>query len=207
MKTSPKSSFSSGVFKGIIKGITIHGLTEDRAIVTLPVHSRHIILTGFMGTGKTAVGQALAERLGRRFLDTDRLVEEGAGLSIPHLFDRFGEEWFREREAEAVASLKDHPPGTVVAATGGGAVLREENRRIFRECGVVVLLTASLEAILRRVQRQGGRPLLRAAQVRERVLFLCREREPYYRECDLAVDTTGRTPARVAAEVVRRLGY
>lgn len=158
-----------------------------------------------MGTGKTAVGRILAARLGRRFIDTDRLVEERAGLSIPLIFERFGEGWFREREAEVVASLTGHPPGALVAATGGGAVLREENRRVFRECGVVVLLTASPEAILRRVRREGGRPLLCGAEARERVLFLLREREPYYRECDLAVDTTGRSPARVAAEIARLL--
>lgn len=170
------------------------------------VRKRQIILTGFMGSGKTVTGRLLARRLGRQFLDTDDLVEEKTGLPIPLLFERFGEAWFREREIEAVASLKDYRPGSLVVATGGGTVLHEANRRIFKACGVIVLLTASPEVILRRIRRQGGRPLLEGAGAREKVLVLCREREPYYRQCDLAVDTTGRAPARVAAEIIRRLG-
>ncbi len=173
----------------------------------LKLQTRQIFLTGFMATGKTVVGRVLAGRLGRRFLDTDCLVEERTGYSIPYLFEHFGEEKFREREAEVIASLKEYPPGTLVVATGGGAILREENRRIFRGWGVVVLLTASPPAILRRVRRQGGRPLLQGKGARNKVLVLYREREPYYRECDLSVDTTGRVPERVAAEISRKLGF
>ncbi|MEW5785659.1 MAG: shikimate kinase [Bacillota bacterium] len=170
-----------------------------------PLAVKNIILTGFMGTGKTAVGEVLARRLKRRFIDTDAAVETLAGLPVPLLFERFGETYFRDRESEVIAGLARYPAGSLIVATGGGAVLRETNRLCLQRCGVIVLLTASVRAIVRRTAGAGGRPLLYGAKPGERVRNLLETREPYYRQCDLLVDTTGKTPSRVAAEIIKKL--
>ncbi len=164
---------------------------------------RNLILTGFMATGKTAVGQILARRLGRRFVDTDSLVEEIVGMSVSQVFELSGEAWFREREREAVASLADFPPNCLVVSTGGGVVLCEENMQSLESHGIIILLTASVNAILRRTGGDRTRPLLRDfASPREGVLSLLKKREPYYNRHHFYVDTTGKTPARAAAEII-----
>jgi shikimate kinase/3-dehydroquinate synthase len=148
---------------------------------------RSIVLIGFMGTGKTAVGQRLAARLGRPFIDTDALVEARAGRPITRIFQEDGEEVFRRLEAEAVAESCARP-GAVIA-TGGGAVLRPENMRRLRQAGVVVALRAEPEAILARVGAGEDRPLL-AADPDARMRRLLAERDVLYSQSDLTVDTT-----------------
>jgi shikimate kinase len=168
--------------------------------------SQNIILTGFMGTGKTVVGKILAWRLARRFLDTDAQVERLSGLTVPEIFARHGESYFRDLESEVIESLPRYPAGSLVAATGGGAVLRENNRRLLRRAGVVVLLTASPAAILSRVGGDAGRPLLAEAPVPvDAVLSLLKSREPYYLECDFKIDTTDKKPSRIAEEIMTGL--
>lgn len=167
---------------------------------------RNLVLTGFMGTGKTAVGRELAARLQRRLLDTDVLVEELTGMKIVEIFRQYGEACFRARESEVIAGLDRFPPGSLVVATGGGAVLKQENMDHLSRHGLIVLLTASPRAILRRTRRGPARPLLEnEASPARAVLSLLREREPFYRRHDLAVDTTGRRPSQVAAEIIHRL--
>ncbi len=166
---------------------------------------RHIILTGFMGTGKTSVGQILARRLNRRFIDTDALVEQLTGLSIPEIFKRHGEDYFRQRESTVIAALHRYPPGSLVVATGGGAVLKAGNRRNLRLVGIIILLTAPPEEILRRIAGKPGRPLLSSTSPADTVRTLLQKREPYYRDCDLIVSTAAKTPSQVAAEIVARL--
>lgn len=159
-----------------------------------------------MGTGKTAVGAILAQRLHRRLIDTDSLVEESTGLSIPSLFARFGEAYFRDRESEVIASLGRFPAGTLIVSTGGGALLRESNRELLRQNGVLVLLTASPLAILRRVTKTGERPLLVGPGARQKIIRLLKDRKECYSKYDLKFDTTGRTPQRVARDIIRELG-
>jgi len=164
---------------------------------------QNIVLTGFMGTGKTTVGKILARRLGRLFLDTDALVEQMANLSVPEIFARHGETCFRECESTALDSLKCYPAGSLVVATGGGAVLRDENRKAMRLIGAVVLLTASPKAIVRRVSGGADRPLLAGPRSpAEIVLNMLLLREPYYSECHLKIDTTGKKPSRIAGEII-----
>lgn len=172
----------------------------------LPPACRHnLILTGFMGTGKTAVGQILARRLKRRFIDTDRLVESKTGLTVSRTFELYGEKWFRLREKEAVASLADYPPGSLVVATGGGVVLSSESMESLESHGLIVLLTASPSEILKRTGK-GGRPLLEGSSSnRERVISLLQNREPYYRRCNLQVDTTNKEPIQVAGIILSEL--
>jgi len=163
---------------------------------------RNIILTGFMGTGKSTVGRILARRLKRRFIDTDALVEQLTGLSIPEIFQRHGEDYFRQQESTVIATLNRYPPGSLVVATGGGAVLKASNRCNLRRTGIIVLLTAPPEEILRRIDGKPGRPLMSGTSPAETMRALLQTREPYYRDCDLMVSTAGKTPSRVASEIM-----
>ena len=160
-----------------------------------------------MATGKTAVGRELATCLGRRLFDTDQLIEKQAGLSIPQIFKRYGEEHFRDLESRVIATLGGYPSGELVVSTGGGAVIREVNRQFFFQWGIVILLTASEEAILERVQKTGGRPLLAGGREKEKIASLWGERRSYYQQCHLEIDTTGRQSQEVAQEIVRLLGF
>ena len=158
-----------------------------------------------MGAGKSSVARRLAEITGRRAEDTDAMVRrEQRGRPIADLFAREGETFFREREAAALATLRGRP-AVLVVATGGGIVLREDNRRLLRELGCVVFLSADEATLFARVSRHDRRPLLRTADPRATLTALLRAREGLYRECaHFAVDTSDRTHAEVAAEVLAR---
>ena len=127
----------------------------------------NIFLIGPMGSGKTAVGRQLARLLGVPFYDSDAEVERRAGVDIPYIFEQEGEAGFRQREIEAIDALTRLEP--VVMATGGGAILRPENRAVLRERGTVVYLETSLGQQLQRVGSGKGRPLLRDADPAERL--------------------------------------
>jgi shikimate kinase len=164
----------------------------------------NIFLVGFMGTGKTAVGRALAERLGRPFLDLDAEIERLAGASVAEIFARFGEAGFRAREREALERLGELD-GAVVA-TGGGIVLDPRNRATMRARGTVICLTANLDTILRRVGQAADRPLLAGAtDPAERAGTLLAERAAAYAEADWTVDTSHLAVADVVESIARRL--
>lgn len=148
----------------------------------------NIVLTGFMGTGKTTIGQALAVRLGWRYLDTDLEIERRAEMSIPEIFARHGEEHFRNLERQLCRELISRQ-GTVIA-TGGGMPLDPENRKLLNSSGVVICLRCSSEEILARVGNNGGRPMLEDKDPAERVDFLLREREASYSSFAYQVNTT-----------------
>jgi len=147
----------------------------------------NVILIGFMGTGKTAVGKRVASRLGRRFVDTDVLIEERAGRSIPRIFAEGGEPAFRRLEAEVIAQVAAGDDRVI--ATGGGVVLSSANMACLRRNGVIIALRADAESILARVGRGEYRPLLGDAP-EENIRRLLRERDPLYQEADLVVETS-----------------
>lgn len=119
----------------------------------------NIVLCGFMGSGKTVVGKELAKIMGRRFVDTDQLVEARSGVSIPAIFQVHGEDYFRELERAACAEAAEIP--NCVISTGGGALTFDENVRTLRTTGKIVLLDASFEVICQRVGNGANRPLFR----------------------------------------------
>lgn len=166
---------------------------------------RNLILIGFMGSGKTAVGRLLARSLGREFVDLDARIEAATGRTIAELFREREEHGFRAIEARLVAEVACLT-GCVIA-TGGGVVTDPANVAALRQRGLLVWLRASPETILARV---GGtallRPLLDVPDPLARIRALLAEREPRYAEADLAVDTDGRDVEAVVAEIVRRLG-
>ncbi|SNT04599.1 shikimate kinase [Noviherbaspirillum humi] len=143
-----------------------------------------------MGAGKTTVGRALAKKLNKRFIDTDHEIEARTGASIPLIFEIEGEANFRQREADIIQELTAQPD--LVLATGGGAVLRPENRACLKERGTVIYLRASISSILQRTSHDKNRPLLQTADPRGKLEQLAREREPLYREVADFVIETGR---------------
>ncbi|MBI5886468.1 MAG: shikimate kinase [Deltaproteobacteria bacterium] len=162
----------------------------------------NIILTGFMGTGKSSVGKILARECGLEFLDLDDIIETASGASIKEIFNSGGETEFRRLEAEAIEKVVSGAYGAnCVLATGGGAVLRKSNRDALRRWGTVVLLTASVDEMLDRVGKAEARPLLSGAKRRDTIERLMAERDSAYGDCDLSVDTTGLTMAEVVARI------
>jgi shikimate kinase len=155
-----------------------------------------------MGTGKSTIGRMCAARLGYAFRDSDRVIEQRAGCTIPELFAEKGEAVFRQMEREVIAEMAATPE--LVIATGGGAPLDPENAARLRDGGTVVLLTATPEVILKRVGNARSRPMLAAApDPRRRILELLDERAPRYEQiAHHRVDTTDRSPKAVAAEII-----
>ncbi|MGN2392859.1 shikimate kinase AroK [Pelomicrobium sp. G1] len=162
--------------------------------------SRNIFLVGMMGAGKSTVGKLLARHLGKTFLDTDHEIRRRTGVEIPVIFEIEGEEGFRAREAAVLRELTQRED--VVLATGGGAVLRPENRALLKARGAVIYLRGSVEELWARTLHDRNRPLLQTADPKARLDELLRERDPLYREvADLVVDT-GRAGALA---LVRRI--
>ncbi len=167
-----------------------------------------VFLTGFMATGKSKVGRLLARRMGRRFIDTDDMVEERAGMAIADIFADKGEDWFRDLEHGCVVEVARRRD--VVVALGGGAITQERNRDAVRQSpGLLVCLQADADTILERVGRKETRPLLAGLtmeQKREKIERMLIERAPFYAAADMTVQSCReRTPEEAAEEIHRFL--
>ena len=167
--------------------------------------TQNLILVGPMGSGKSAVGRALARELHRDFFDSDHVIEERTGVDIAYIFEKEGEEGFRLRESRILEELTGK--AGIVLATGGGAVVRDENRRCLRSRGFVIYLQTSVNQQLKRTNRGRERPLLTEADDRrKRLEALLQDREPKYLEiADLIVGTDGRKVQAVAADILGQL--
>lgn len=163
---------------------------------------KSVFLVGPMGSGKTAVGRMLARLLRLEFIDSDAEIEHRTGVDIAYIFEREGEEGFREREREVIDDLTKL--SNIVLSTGGGAVLRPENRQNLASRGVVVYLNTSLDQQAERTRHGRHRPLLNTGDPRQRLADLMQIREPLYREvAQVVVATDGRRPQAVAEEIER----
>ena len=159
-----------------------------------------VFLTGFMGTGKTAVGRELARRLGLRFVDLDHEIEREAGMRVTDIFARHGEADFRSRERAVIERMR--ADSGAVVATGGGAVVDVENRRRMRAAGSIVCLRADVATILERVGGGAGRPLLAGTEDKaERVRALLEARAAAYADADHHVETSGRSIIAIVDEI------
>ena len=157
-----------------------------------------------MGAGKSTIGRLLAKELHLPFKDSDKEIEVRTGANIPWIFDKEGEPGFRDRETAMIVELC-HENG-IVLATGGGAVMRPENRQALRNGGRVVYLHASIEQQLARTSRDRNRPLLRNANPEKILRDLLAVRDPLYREiADLVVETDERPPRMVVLDILERL--
>lgn len=164
----------------------------------------NVFLVGPMGAGKTTIGRQLAQALKMDFVDSDHEIVERTGASIPWIFDVEGEAGFRRRERDMLQELSERE--NTVIATGGGAVLAEQTRKVLRSRGVVVYLCATIDQILKRTARDRNRPLLQTDDPRARLEALMAERDPLYREvADLVVATDDRSVRTVVKEIVAGL--
>jgi shikimate kinase len=164
-----------------------------------------IALIGFMGTGKTAVGKALAERLDKEFVELDSLIEQKAGKTIPEIFNRDGEVAFRELEIEVTREVAERK--NTVIACGGGVVLNEVNiERLRKEC-IIVYLTASPRVILKRtLSNENERPLLEVSNKAQRIQELLRFRKPFYeRAADIKIDTSKLDISSAVEQIIKKV--
>ncbi len=146
---------------------------------------RSVVLVGMMGSGKTAIGRALAALLDVPFVDSDAAIEEAAAATIAEIFERDGEAFFRKREAEVLRRLLSGPPGIV--STGGGAFLAQANRDAIAQMGVAVWLDADLKILWDRVRHKDTRPLLRTADPKATLTRIYQERTPVYQMAGLKI--------------------
>lgn len=164
----------------------------------------NIFLIGPMGAGKSTIGKLLAQQLGWDFLDSDKEIETRTGASIPLIFEIEGESGFRDRESAMITELSAGE--NLVLATGGGAVLRPENRSALKEHGTVVYLYTTVDQQIERTAFDTQRPLLQTGDRGAKLAELMTQRDPIYRECaDLIVETQGRTPKAVADLIRQKL--
>jgi shikimate kinase len=166
--------------------------------------SSNIVLIGFMGCGKSSIGRRLAGRLGHDFLDSDDLITARAGKSITEIFTGEGEARFREQETAELRELLDS--SKIVLATGGGAILRAENRDLLRRIGTVVWLHADPETLFERASRSRRRPLLEVENPRTTFNILLGERLPVYQDaCMVKVDASGLSHDQTVEKILQAI--
>ncbi len=159
----------------------------DRDSLIAALGRRSIVLVGMMGAGKTSVGRRLGARLNLPFVDADAEIEAGAQMTIPEIFERFGEAYFRDGERKVIARLLQE--GQKILATGGGAFMNETTRQRIAEAGVSVWLKPDFEVLMRRVRKRSNRPLLQTADPEATVRRLLEERAPIYRLADVTIES------------------
>lgn len=164
----------------------------------------NIILIGFMGTGKTTLAEYMGERFAMDVVEMDKEIERRSGISVENIFSTYGEDYFRQMETELLKELqlKEH----IVISCGGGVILREENVDMLKQQGKVVLLTASPEEILKRVQDNEERPLLKGKKSKEWICQMLEERsDKYEMAADVTVNTDKKTVLQICEEMIQKL--
>lgn len=165
---------------------------------------RSLVLVGLMGAGKSTVGRRLAQRMGRSFVDADDEIEAAAGLTIPEIFDRYGEEHFRDGERRVLSRLM--AGRNMVIATGGGAFMNEETRELIRANGRSIWLRADLDTLVKRCAKRTDRPLLAGSNPAETLSRLMDERYPVYAQADMTVESGGDAHDQVVDRILDVLG-
>jgi len=161
--------------------------TRDLSVIRNGIARRSIVLVGLMGAGKSTVGRRLAERLDMPFVDADLEIERAAGKTIPEIFADHGEPYFRDGERRVISRLLDQGPQ--VLATGGGAFMNPETRKLIAGRGLSVWLRAELPLLMKRVRRRSNRPLLDTADPEAVMRQLIDERYPVYAEAAITIDS------------------
>ena len=164
---------------------------------------QNIFLTGFMGAGKSTVGRQLAKLLNCSFIDLDAKIEDREQCSISNIFITHGEQYFRDCETAILKEI--FPQEKTVYATGGGIVLREENRILMKTCGTIIFLKAEWDILEKRLKKSMDRPLVNHADKISDIKMLWADRQPYYRDADIIVETNGLAPLEVAHEIISRI--
>ncbi|MEC4675459.1 MAG: shikimate kinase [Nitrospirota bacterium] len=160
---------------------------------------KNLVLTGFMGTGKTAVGRELSRMLDMKIVNIDTEIELSRKMTINEIFKNYGEEYFRNIETGLIKKFSEME--NIIISTGGGAVLREENMELLRRNGVIFCLNASPATIFERTGRSGDRPLLKVDDPMAKIKELLDFRRPYYEKAGITIETDDRTPLQIAEEI------
>lgn len=160
----------------------------------------NIILTGFMGTGKTLVGKELAKGLKMSYLDTDKLIEEREAAKICRIFQEKGEDYFRRLETKIIKEVSSLD--RCVISTGGGAILKKENLAALKRKGVIICLSANPKVILKRTSKSQNRPLLKSKDPKSAVEDLLSQRRSFYEKADFEVDTSELATSEVVERIV-----
>ena len=161
---------------------------------------KNIVLTGFMGTGKTTIGQALAQMLHMKLVDVDEEIESAQGMRINDIFKTHGEQHFRDMETAMIKKTSQEE--NLIISTGGGAVLRDENMAALKEKGIIFCLSASAETIMKRTGISQDRPLLKVEDPMKKISELLAFRRPFYEKAGIMIETDGKSPLQVADEIV-----
>lgn len=175
----------------------------DAALIRDWLGSRSLVMVGLMGCGKSSVGRRLAAALDLPFLDADDEIEAAAGMTIPEIFEKHGEEDFRSGERRVIGRLLQNGPQ--VLATGGGAYMNPETRAAIREYGFAIWLKAELPVLMRRVMKRNNRPLLKSANPEEIMRNLMTARYPVYSEAHLHVESRDVPHEAMVDEIIRAL--
>jgi len=178
--------------------------TETEPAAPRPVAQQTIVLVGLMGAGKTTVGRRLARELGIEFADADAEIEKAAGISIPEIFEKYGEPAFREGERKVISRLLDEAPH--VLATGGGAFMNDDTRASIKAKSASVWLDADIPILLERVGRKNNRPLLETGDPETILRKLADERYPVYAKADIRVKSDGGAHEDVVEAIINALG-
>ncbi|MBI4361277.1 shikimate kinase [Candidatus Micrarchaeota archaeon] len=165
----------------------------------------NVVLIGFMGSGKTSVGKALARKKEMDFLDMDEEIEKQEGRKISDIVNENGMDFFRDKESVLLEEISRKNPENTVVATGGGVILSQENRAILKKLGRVVWLDVSPLHAHERTRNDDNRPLLNHPNRRAVIEELLRKRKPFYQEAELHIQVDGKTPEQVAKEIEGKL--
>lgn len=172
------------------------------SVVVRALGGRSIVLIGMMGAGKSSIGRRLASRLGIPFIDADTEIESAAGMTIPEIFEKHGEPYFRAGEARVIARLLDNGPQ--VLATGGGSVMDPQTRALISQKGISIWLKAEIDVLLKRTKRRNDRPLV------EKIKDLLPVREPIYAQADIVIQSRDEPHDTIIDEIMgvlpKRLG-
>lgn len=176
--------------------------TDEIEAIALRIH-RPIVLVGMMGVGKSSVGKRLAAALHCPFIDADVEIEKSAQMTIPEIFETFGEDYFRDGERRVIARLIDNDDDRKVIATGGGAFCNPRTRALILERTIAVWLDSDIETLLERTSRKDDRPLLKQGDPREVLIRLRNERRPHYSQAPVHVMSSDGPHSRTVAKVLK----
>lgn len=166
--------------------------------------AKNIVLIGLMGSGKSAVGRTIAKKLGRRFIDSDRLIERRGGKTIPEIFEKEGEAAFRSYEKEVIKKISQYVG--IVIATGGGAIKDPENFKNLKGCGWIIALYASPDVLYKRIEGKRARPLIANEEDPVKALEeIFNQRKNMYAQADFQVDTENKEINDIADEIINLL--
>ena len=161
---------------------------------------KNIVLTGFMGTGKTTIARELSKMLHMRLVDIDAEIEKARKMKINDIFRIYGEQYFRDVETDMIKKLSSEK--NIIISTGGGAVLRDENMEALKENGIIFCLNASTETIMERTSRSEDRPLLKVEKPKEKITEMLSYRRPFYEKAGIMIETDSKTPLEVVQEIM-----